>query len=220
MSTPPAELVLCGALVLSELISALENISLGKRLAVFRRRAGRIVDLGRFAAAALLVLSFVMGSDTLLLLSLFTLGSALFIETIFESLGLDAGRHAALFLCIGLGLSISSLTHPIGYLFLVVNILAMYSWSGIFKLKSRAWRRGDALPNVLASRGYGLNRWPPGPKLSHRVYRVLSWGLMLLEVGVTGLFLLAGETLTINLRRYANQPTLAFPWDRGWMVKK
>jgi hypothetical protein len=25
----------------------------------------------------------------------------------------------------------------------------------------------------------------------------------------------AGETLTIQLRRYANQPTLAFPWDRG-----
>jgi hypothetical protein len=29
----------------------------------------------------------------------------------------------------------------------------------------------------------------------------------------------AGDTLTINLRRYAHQPTLAFPWDRGWMVK-
>jgi hypothetical protein len=24
----------------------------------------------------------------------------------------------------------------------------------------------------------------------------------------------AGETLTIGLRRYVNQPTLAFPWDR------
>ena len=30
----------------------------------------------------------------------------------------------------------------------------------------------------------------------------------------------AGETLTIQLRRYANQPTLAFPWDRGWMIRK
>lgn len=30
----------------------------------------------------------------------------------------------------------------------------------------------------------------------------------------------AGDTLTINLQRYAHQPTLAFPWDRGWMVKK
>jgi hypothetical protein len=29
-----------------------------------------------------------------------------------------------------------------------------------------------------------------------------------------------GDTLTINLRRYVHQPTLAFPWDRGWMVKK
>ena len=29
----------------------------------------------------------------------------------------------------------------------------------------------------------------------------------------------AGDTLTINLKRYAHQPTLAFPWDRGWMVK-
>ena len=26
----------------------------------------------------------------------------------------------------------------------------------------------------------------------------------------------AGETLTINVQRYVNQPTLAFPWDRGW----
>jgi hypothetical protein len=25
----------------------------------------------------------------------------------------------------------------------------------------------------------------------------------------------AGDTLTIGLRRYANQPTLAFPWDRA-----
>jgi hypothetical protein len=30
----------------------------------------------------------------------------------------------------------------------------------------------------------------------------------------------AGETLTIAMQRYAHQPTLAFPWDRGWMVKK
>ena len=30
----------------------------------------------------------------------------------------------------------------------------------------------------------------------------------------------AGDTLTISLRRYANQPTLAFPWDRVWMVKR
>ena len=29
-----------------------------------------------------------------------------------------------------------------------------------------------------------------------------------------------GDTLTIHLRRYVHQPTLAFPWDRGWMVKK
>ena len=29
-----------------------------------------------------------------------------------------------------------------------------------------------------------------------------------------------GDTLTITLRRYAHQPTLAFPWDRGWMVGK
>lgn len=29
----------------------------------------------------------------------------------------------------------------------------------------------------------------------------------------------AGDTLTIHLRRYVYQPTLAFPWDRGWMVK-
>lgn len=30
----------------------------------------------------------------------------------------------------------------------------------------------------------------------------------------------AGDRLTIHLRRYVHQPTLAFPWDRGWMVKK
>lgn len=30
----------------------------------------------------------------------------------------------------------------------------------------------------------------------------------------------AGDTLTINMTRYAHQPTLAFPWDRGWMVAK
>jgi hypothetical protein len=30
----------------------------------------------------------------------------------------------------------------------------------------------------------------------------------------------AGETLTLAIRRYAHQPTLAFPWDRAWMVKK
>jgi hypothetical protein len=28
----------------------------------------------------------------------------------------------------------------------------------------------------------------------------------------------AGETLTVAMRRYAHQPTLAFPWDRAWMV--
>jgi hypothetical protein len=30
----------------------------------------------------------------------------------------------------------------------------------------------------------------------------------------------SGETLTINVQRYVNQPTLAFPWDRGWMLRK
>jgi len=29
----------------------------------------------------------------------------------------------------------------------------------------------------------------------------------------------AGETLTIGMQRYAHQPTLAFPWDRSWMLK-
>ena len=27
----------------------------------------------------------------------------------------------------------------------------------------------------------------------------------------------SGDTMTIGLKRYVNQPTLAFPWDRGWM---
>src|SRR5262249_28373252 len=26
----------------------------------------------------------------------------------------------------------------------------------------------------------------------------------------------AGARLTLTMRRYVNQPTLAFPWDRGW----
>ncbi len=30
----------------------------------------------------------------------------------------------------------------------------------------------------------------------------------------------AGETLTINVQRYVNQPTLAFPWDRGWTLNQ
>jgi hypothetical protein len=30
----------------------------------------------------------------------------------------------------------------------------------------------------------------------------------------------AGDTLTINLRRYVHQPTLAFPWDRGSVAAK
>ena len=30
----------------------------------------------------------------------------------------------------------------------------------------------------------------------------------------------AGETLTIGIERFVHQPTLAFPWDRGWMVKR
>jgi hypothetical protein len=30
----------------------------------------------------------------------------------------------------------------------------------------------------------------------------------------------AGDTLTITMRRYAHQPTLAFPWDRGWMLRE
>ena len=30
----------------------------------------------------------------------------------------------------------------------------------------------------------------------------------------------AGTTVTIGMRRYAHQPTLAFPWDRAWMASK
>ncbi len=30
----------------------------------------------------------------------------------------------------------------------------------------------------------------------------------------------AGDTLTIDVSRYAHQPTLAFPWDRGWMLAR
>ena len=29
----------------------------------------------------------------------------------------------------------------------------------------------------------------------------------------------AGETLMLGMQRYAHQPTLAFPWDRGWAVR-
>lgn len=28
----------------------------------------------------------------------------------------------------------------------------------------------------------------------------------------------AGETMAIKMKRYANQPTMTFPWDRGWMA--
>ena len=41
------------------------------------------------------------------------------------------------------------------------------------------------------------------------------------EIGTTNLQVRlepgTGDTLTIGMRRYVNQPTLAFPWDRGWM---
>ncbi len=30
----------------------------------------------------------------------------------------------------------------------------------------------------------------------------------------------AGARLTLQMRRYVNQPTLAFPWDRGWALKE
>jgi hypothetical protein len=30
----------------------------------------------------------------------------------------------------------------------------------------------------------------------------------------------AGARLTVRMRRYANRPTLAFPWDRGWAAEK
>ena len=30
----------------------------------------------------------------------------------------------------------------------------------------------------------------------------------------------AGDTMTISMRRYVNQPTLAFPWARGWRIGK
>lgn len=30
----------------------------------------------------------------------------------------------------------------------------------------------------------------------------------------------AGDTLTIGLRRYVHQATMAHPWDRGWMLKR
>jgi hypothetical protein len=29
----------------------------------------------------------------------------------------------------------------------------------------------------------------------------------------------AGDTFTLGLRRYVHQPTLAFPWDRAWMLE-
>jgi hypothetical protein len=29
-----------------------------------------------------------------------------------------------------------------------------------------------------------------------------------------------GTRLEIRMERYHNQPTLAQPWDRGWMVKQ
>ena len=30
----------------------------------------------------------------------------------------------------------------------------------------------------------------------------------------------AGQRLVIKMQRYANQPTLAQPWDRGWWLEK
>ena len=30
----------------------------------------------------------------------------------------------------------------------------------------------------------------------------------------------AGARIELKQKRYANQPTLAQPWDRGWMVKQ
>ena len=30
----------------------------------------------------------------------------------------------------------------------------------------------------------------------------------------------AGDTLVVGLRRYVHQPTLAFPWDRSWMIER
>jgi hypothetical protein len=30
----------------------------------------------------------------------------------------------------------------------------------------------------------------------------------------------AGARLTVQMRRYVNRPTLAFPWDRGWALEE
>jgi hypothetical protein len=30
----------------------------------------------------------------------------------------------------------------------------------------------------------------------------------------------AGDRIVLGMKRYVHQPTFAFPWDRGWMVKK
>jgi hypothetical protein len=30
----------------------------------------------------------------------------------------------------------------------------------------------------------------------------------------------AGARLTLRMRRYVNQPSLAFPWDRGWALEE
>jgi hypothetical protein len=29
-----------------------------------------------------------------------------------------------------------------------------------------------------------------------------------------------GGRMVLEMKRYANQPSLAQPWDRGWMVKQ
>jgi hypothetical protein len=71
----------------------------------------------------------------------------------------------------------------------------------------------DARAVVVQAGGYGEHRFLTVEKEGKKIRVNGAYFTVRLDPG-------AGVRLTIAMQRYVNQPTLAFPWDRGWAMEK
>lgn len=129
-----------------------------------------------------------------------------------------------------LGLTAASLGHPLlaraGLAYVCVQLVLSYFIAGLVKLAQPAWRRGEALRQLLSSNRYGTPAWLQRLVNAPGVAWALSIGLLMFECGfplalggsrmalgslALGLAFHAGTVLAFGLNRFLFAWAAAYP---------
>jgi hypothetical protein len=125
------------------------------------------------------------------------------------------------------------LPKPLGYWYIVVQLILSYMIAGLVKLKNREWRNGQALRELLTRSNYIVPKSIQSLVMQKKVSLLLSWALIIFECSfflslvsqsffwvyaVTAMVFHLGNFWVFGLNRFVLAWAAAYP-SLYWAVK-